>query len=110
TKWTGAATVGSSSLVDNGVLVTTAEPVGAAALGIAGDFRTSWNNQDAGSVNPLPRSCPPGQVPVSTGPFKWTCGALCAGHFSDCNADAVDGCETYYLTDVGNCGGCGMTC
>jgi len=43
------------------------------SIGIAGDVRTSWNNSDANSVDPMPRNCAVGQVVVSTGAYQWAC-------------------------------------
>ena len=39
------------------------------------------------------------------------CGvAACNGNFGDCNFNGFDGCEANLLTDVANCGGCGIGC
>jgi hypothetical protein len=35
---------------------------------------------------------------------------VCAGEFADCNRVGTDGCETNLLTDVNNCGACGVGC
>lgn len=45
------------------------------------DCRTSWNNQDANSVSPLPRTCPTGQGAVSNGAYQWTCAQIAAPAF-----------------------------
>jgi Cys-rich repeat protein len=36
--------------------------------------------------------------------------AACNFGFDDCNGDAKDGCETSVVSDVKNCGACGMAC
>jgi hypothetical protein len=77
---------------------------------INGDCRTSWNNQNSGSVNPMPRTCGAGQVAISTGPYSWKCGVICGFGTLDCNGSANDGCETAIATDANNCGGCGVAC
>lgn len=77
---------------------------------LAGDCRTSWNNQDSASVIPLPRTCPAGQVAISTGPYQWACTKMCSFGTMDCNNVSNDGCETAIATDVNNCGGCGIAC
>src|SRR5437773_4373126 len=77
---------------------------------INGDCRTSWNNQDANSVSPLPRTCPVNTVPVSTGPYSWACQFVCASGSADCNNNPNDGCETSVASDANNCGGCGVAC
>jgi hypothetical protein len=82
----------------------------AAQLCISGDCRTSWNNQDASSVAPMPRSCPVGQAAISTGSFKWTCGVLCAFGTADCDGNPNNGCEINVASDKNNCGACGTVC
>lgn len=40
-----------------------------------------------------------------------SCAGACAKGYDDCNLDKqTDGCETNVLTDVANCGKCGLTC
>ncbi len=39
-----------------------------------------------------------------------TCGFHCGQDFSDCNAQAADGCEANVTSDAANCGGCGIAC
>lgn len=38
------------------------------------------------------------------------CGFSCKAGFSDCNMNAVDGCESRLSTDPLNCGACGRSC
>ncbi|HET8948829.1 MAG TPA: hypothetical protein VFQ07_17755, partial [Candidatus Polarisedimenticolia bacterium] len=77
---------------------------------LSGDCRTSWNNQDANSVNPMPRTCPAGQVAVSTGAFHWACSTICGFGSADCDNNANNGCEVSVATSTSNCGGCGVVC
>jgi Stigma-specific protein, Stig1 len=74
---------------------------------IGADCRTSWNDQDANSVTPLPRNCAPGQVPVATGSYQWKCGNICqALGTADCGGTSC----AYILGDPNNCGACALVC
>lgn len=54
-------------------------------------------------------TCPSYQngSPTCTG---GSCNVICDNGFSNCNMTLTDGCETNILTDVNNCGSCGITC
>lgn len=39
-----------------------------------------------------------------------TCRLACDTGYGDCNMNAADGCETSFLLDNDNCGGCGVRC
>jgi hypothetical protein len=93
-KWTGVNAIGNSQITDNGTTVVVANKLQAGSLAIGADTRTSWNNQDANSVCPMPRTCPVGQVAVSTGPYAWACQTICSYGTGDCDANANNGCET----------------
>ncbi len=108
--WTAANTFGNSSLTDNGLMVQTVESLSGGQLCIGTDCRSSFNNPDALSVNPMPRTCPVGQVAVSTGSYSWTCKVPCPYFTGDCNNDMNDGCEVNLATDRQNCGACGSAC
>ncbi|MDO9019896.1 MAG: hypothetical protein Q8S73_24755 [Deltaproteobacteria bacterium] len=57
--------------------------------------------------------CPAPPVGTSAVCAMSTCGTSsvsCPSDRRDCNAMSVDGCETTILTDVNNCGGCGVRC
>ncbi len=74
---------------------------------IGGDCRSSWNNQDASSVSPLPRDCAPGQVPIATGSYQWNCGNICqAAGTKDCGGTSC----TNIGSDPNNCGDCSVVC
>ena len=111
TKWTGVGSVGNSSLTDDGVTVVVGAALNASTtLAIAGDFRTSWNNQDANSVNPMPRTCALGQVAVARGNYRWDCSVICPLGAADCDNNANNGCEIPVASDKNNCGSCGVVC
>src|SRR6185437_294163 len=38
------------------------------------------------------------------------CKLACDSGYADCDGDVTNGCETWTLMDVGNCGGCGKAC
>jgi hypothetical protein len=38
------------------------------------------------------------------------CSYTCLPAFADCNGMMSDGCEAFLITDVNNCGACGMAC
>lgn len=73
-----------------------------------------------GTVCPWnPRLCEPKNLPpnTATGCKNGQCGQLgCAFGYRDCNGDmqlgcdSVDGCETFVLEDLNNCGACGNKC
>jgi hypothetical protein len=50
--------------------------------------------------------CGPSPAPGTSGCYI----QACAFGFDDCNGMPGDGCETSTLSDVKNCGGCGMLC
>jgi hypothetical protein len=77
---------------------------------LSGDCRTSWNNPDSASVSPMPRSCPAGQVAMSTGPYQWGCSIICPFGAMDCDGSPNTGCEILAAADPDNCGGCGVVC
>ena len=111
TKWSGAGSVGNSSISDDGVVISAMVALNATGgLGISGDYRTSWNNQDANSVNPMPRNCGQGQIAVARGNFKWDCSVICPLGAADCDMNQNNGCEVGVASDKFNCGSCGVVC
>ena len=66
-------------------------------------FTDSNNCGACGNVCNLPHassSCLAGACKIS----------FCNSGFSDCDANAANGCETSTATSVSNCGGCGLVC
>lgn len=54
-------------------------------------------------------ACPTSSRSIATCEAS-TCRLTCASGYGDCNMSAADGCETSFVLDNENCGGCGVRC
>ena len=100
---------GTAALAVTGTVSATSSFTGGSYC-VGTDCRTSWNNQDAGAVNPMPRTCPVGQIAVSTGAYKWTCAVNCSYGSADCDSNPNNACESNIATGPTTCGACGVVC